>query len=28
MEVMNHLSTEALTPASSSRFVAEIIRDI
>ncbi len=28
MEVMNHLSTEALTPASSARFVAEIIRDI
>jgi hypothetical protein len=27
MEVMNHLSTEALTPASSARFVAEIIRD-
>src|SRR6516165_10011607 len=26
MEVMNHLSTEALTPASSARFVAEIIR--
>ena len=28
MEVMNHLSTEALTPADSARFVAEIIRDI
>jgi Domain of unknown function (DUF5753)/Helix-turn-helix domain len=28
LEVMNHLSTEALTPASSARFVAEIIRDI
>ena len=28
MEVMNHLSTEALTPASSARFVAEIIRDM
>jgi len=28
MEVMNHLSTEALTPASSARFVAEMIRDI
>jgi transcriptional regulator with XRE-family HTH domain len=28
MEVMNNLSTEALTPASSVRFVAEIIRDI
>ena len=27
MEVMNHLSTEALTPADSARFVAEIIRD-
>jgi hypothetical protein len=27
MEVMNHLSTEALTPASSARFVAEMIRD-
>ena len=26
MEVMNHLSTEALTPASSARFVAEMIR--
>jgi len=24
---MNHLSTEALTPASSARFVAEMIRD-
>jgi len=23
---MNHLSTEALTPASSARFVAEMIR--
>jgi hypothetical protein len=28
MEVMNHLSTEALTPASSARFVAEMIRDM
>jgi hypothetical protein len=28
MEVMNHLSTEALTPASSARFVAGIIREI
>jgi hypothetical protein len=27
MEVMNHLSAEALTPADSSRFVAGIIRD-
>jgi hypothetical protein len=27
MEVMNHLSTEALTPAESARFLAEIIRD-
>jgi Domain of unknown function (DUF5753)/Helix-turn-helix domain len=27
MEVMNHLSTEALTPAESTRFLAEIIRD-
>jgi hypothetical protein len=27
MEVMNHLSTEALTPADSARFLAEIIRD-
>jgi hypothetical protein len=27
MEVMNHLSTEALTPAASARFLAEIIRD-
>ena len=27
MEVMNNLSTEALTPASSARFVAEIIRE-
>jgi hypothetical protein len=27
MEVMNHLSTEALTPADSARFVAGIIRD-
>jgi len=26
LEVMNHLSTEALTPASSARFVAEMIR--
>jgi hypothetical protein len=25
MEVMNHLSTEALTPAESVRFIAEII---
>jgi len=28
MEVMNHLSTEALTPAQSARFVTEMIRDI
>jgi transcriptional regulator with XRE-family HTH domain len=28
MEVMNNLSTEALTPASSARFVAEMIRDM
>src|SRR5262249_18029596 len=28
MEVLNPLATEALPPASSSRFVAEIIRDI
>ena len=28
MEVMNHLSTEALTPAESVRFIAGIIRDI
>ena len=27
MEVMNHLSTEALTPAQSARFLTEIIRD-
>ena len=27
LEVMNHLSTEALTPAASARFLAEIIRD-
>ena len=27
MEVMNHLSTEALTPAESTRFLTEIIRD-
>jgi Domain of unknown function (DUF5753)/Helix-turn-helix domain len=27
LEVMNHLSTEALTPAESSKFLAEIIRD-
>jgi len=27
MEVMNHLSTEALTPAASARFLAEIIRE-
>jgi hypothetical protein len=28
MEVMNNLSTEALTPAQSARFLTEIIRDI
>ena len=28
MEVMNHLSTEALTPAQSTRFLADIIRDM
>jgi Domain of unknown function (DUF5753)/Helix-turn-helix domain len=27
MEVMNHLSTEALTPAESTRFLTEMIRD-
>ena len=27
MEVMNHLSTEALTPAASARFLTEIIRE-
>jgi len=27
MEVMNHLSTEALTPAASARFISEIIRE-
>ncbi|MBV9447732.1 MAG: transcriptional regulator, partial [Streptosporangiaceae bacterium] len=27
MEVMNHLSTEALTPADSARFMADIIRE-
>jgi len=27
MEVMNHLSTEALTPGASALFLAEIIRD-
>ena len=27
MEVMNHLSTEALTPAESARFLTEMIRD-
>jgi len=27
MEVMNHLSAEALTPTDSARFVAGIIRD-
>ena len=27
MEVMNHLSTEALTPAQSARFLTELIRD-
>jgi hypothetical protein len=27
MEVMNHLSTEALTPAQSARFLAEIVRE-
>jgi Domain of unknown function (DUF5753)/Helix-turn-helix domain len=28
MEVMNHLSTEALTPAQSTKFIAEMIRDM
>jgi Domain of unknown function (DUF5753) len=28
MEVMNHLSTEALTPAQSMRFVTDMIRDM
>src|SRR6266700_1724585 len=28
MEVMNHLSTEALTPAQSARFLTDIIRDL
>jgi hypothetical protein len=28
MEVMNHLSTEAFTPAQSTRFVTDMIRDI
>ncbi len=28
MEVMNHLSTEALTPAQSTRFLADIIRNM
>ncbi len=27
MEVMNHLSTEALTPALTRRFLAEIVRE-
>jgi hypothetical protein len=27
LEVMNHLSTEALTPAASARFISEIIRE-
>jgi hypothetical protein len=27
MEVMNHLSTEAMTPAQSVKFISEIIRD-
>ena len=27
MEVMNHLSTEALTPTQSVKFIAEMIRD-
>ena len=27
MEVMNHLSTEALTPTQSAKFITEIIRD-
>jgi hypothetical protein len=27
LEVMNHLSTEALTPAQSTKFITEIIRD-
>jgi len=28
LEVMNHLSTEALTPAQSTKFIAEMIRDM
>ena len=28
MEVMNHLSTEALTPAQSTKFITEMIRDM
>jgi hypothetical protein len=27
LEVMNHLSTEALTPAASTRFIAEITKE-
>jgi hypothetical protein len=27
MEVMNHLSTQALTPARSARFLAELTRE-
>ena len=27
LEVMNHLSTEALTPAQSAKFITEITRD-
>jgi hypothetical protein len=27
LEVMNHLSTEALTPAETGRFLAEIIKE-
>ena len=27
LEVMNHLSTEALTPPQSAKFITEIIRD-
>jgi hypothetical protein len=27
LEVMNHLSTEALTPTQSAKFITEIIRD-
>jgi hypothetical protein len=28
LEVMNHLSTEALTPAQTVKFITEVIRDL